>query len=137
MSMKKIGEFIGYLEGTTEPAALIAKGSVYDQALSAASERGFAVTDIYEAAIELLANGESVALKVTNELPSDLYDLLRQYSHRRGIIQVLPKGGGKASLLQLDTKKTKLLIVVPAEHEARNKERYPEFMSLVGMVERV
>lgn len=137
MSIKQIKEFLDYLDGTTAPAALIAKGPMYDIAINVASENGYAVTEVYETAIELLSSGGSVALKITEELPVELYDLLRQYSHRQGIIQVLPKAAGKAALLQLDTQKTKLLLVVPAEHEARNTKRYPELLSLIGMVERV
>lgn len=137
MSIKRVEEFLGYVDGTTEPAALIAKGPMYDKALSVASDNGYAVTEAYETAIEHLSSGESVALKVTGEIPSDLYDLLRQYSHRRGAIQVLPKVAGTAPLLQLDAEKTKLLLIVPAEYEAKNTTRYPELLSLVGLVERV
>jgi hypothetical protein len=42
-----------------------------------------------------------------------------------------------APLLQFDIERSKLLVVVPAENEARNLARYPEFFSLVGLVERL
>jgi hypothetical protein len=137
MSTQKIEDFLRYVDGNTEPAALVTTRSMHDKALKIASDKGYAVTEIYETAIDHLSRGESVAIKVSEELPKDIYDLLRQYSQRRGIIQVLPKEGRALSLLQLDTQKTKLLVVIPSEKEARQAVRYPELFDLVGIVERL
>lgn len=137
MSIEKIEDFFRYVDGNTEPAALVATGALHDKALILASSRGYAVTDVYETAIDSLSRGESVAIAVSEELPREIYDLLRQYSQRRGIIQVQPKEGRAPSLLQLDTEKTKLLVLIPAEKEAKQTVRYPELFDLVGMVERL
>ena len=137
--MKKdtVTEFLFHLQGDTEGAVLIASENSYSQALIDVEKEGYSVTEVYEDAVDFLGKGHSVALNVGRELSSDLYDLVRQYSHRRGIIQVLPKVGKVPPLLQLDTKRTKLLLVLPAEHEKRNLERYPELYELVGKVERI
>jgi hypothetical protein len=137
MSIEKVEEFLRCVDGSTEPAALITTGATHDKALKVASDKGYAITEVYEAAIDLLGRGERVAITVSEDLPRDIYDLLRQYSHRRGIIQVLPKEGKAPALLQLDTEKTKLLIVIPAEQEAKQATRYPELFDLIGMVERL
>jgi hypothetical protein len=137
MTTRVIQDFLGYVEKNGEPAAIIASGSGYDSALDELGEDGFIVTGDYQTAIEALSAGTSVAIEASHELPSDLYDILRQYSQRRGIIQVLPKAQGVATLLQLDTQKVKLILVVDAQHEARQKERYPELFELVGMVDRI
>lgn len=135
--IEKIEEFLRYVDGSTEPAALITTGAMHDKALKVASDKGYTITEVYETAIDLLARGERVAIKVSEDLSREMYDLLRQYSHRRGIIQVLPKDGKALSLLQLDTQKTKLLIVISAEQEAKQAARYPDLFDLVGMVERL
>jgi hypothetical protein len=137
MSINKIEDFLRYVDSNIEPAALITTRPMHDKALQMASDRGYAVTEIYETAVHSLSKGESVAIKVSEELPKEIYDLLRQYSQRRGIIQVLPKEGQAPALLQLDTQKTKLLIVIPSEKEAKQNIRYPELFNLVGMVERL
>lgn len=137
MDKGQLVDFLKCLREGPECAALVASRESYDRALREVSSQGFAVTNVYEAAIDLLTRGESVAIKAGKELPSDLYDLIRQYSQRKGTIQLLPKGAEPLSLLQLDTRVTKLLLVVPAEHEAAYSKRYPELLDLVGMVERV
>jgi hypothetical protein len=137
--MKKdtLTEFLSHLEGDAEGAMLIASEDSYLQALQDVERGGYSVTEVYEDAVALLGKGESVALKVGREISSDLYDLVRQYSHRRGIIQVLPKAHSVTQLLQIDREQTKLLLVVPAQHEMRNLERYPELFELVGKVGRI
>jgi hypothetical protein len=50
---------------------------------------------------------------------------------------VLPKVDGISPLLEVNTETTKILLVVPAEHEAKLSERYPEFLSLIGLIERL
>jgi hypothetical protein len=139
MSIEHMEEFLRDVDGDTEPAALIAVGSIYDRALETVSSCGYKVTGVYETALELLLSGAKVALQVDDELDPHLYDLLRQYSLRRGIVQVheLRRPAGMAPLLQFDIERSKLLVVVPAENEARNLARYPEFFSLVGLVERL
>ena len=137
MTNDTVPQFLLHLQGDSDGAMLIASEDSYAQALRDVESAGYSVTGIYEDAIGLLEKGESVALKVDRELSSELYDLIRQYSHRRGIIQVLPKARSVSPLLQLDTEHTKLLLVLSAEHERRNLERYPELFELVGKVERI
>jgi hypothetical protein len=137
MSADKLGSFLRYAAGIAEPAAVFATQPLCDSALDAARAWGHGVTADYATAIAHLASGRSVAIKVGAEFPSDLYDLLRQYSHRRGIVQVLPKVDGISPLLEVNTETTKILLVVPAEHEAKLSERYPEFLSLIGLIERL
>jgi hypothetical protein len=137
MKRDKVEEFLRYVREGSESAALLAPKEDYEQALEVAQEHGYGVTDIYQTAIDLLAQGESVALKIGKGISSEIYDLIRQYSCRKGLVQVLPTEGRALSLLQLDTRKTKLLLVVDAEHERRNLEVYPELLDMVGMVERL
>ena len=137
MTNDTVPQFLLHLQGDSDGAMLIASEDSYAQALRDVESAGYSVTGIYEDAVGLLEKGESVALKVDRELSSELYDLIRQYSHRRGIIQVLPKARSVSPLLQLDTEHTKLLLVLSAEHERRNLERYPELFELVGKVERI
>jgi hypothetical protein len=137
MTNDTVPQFLLHLQGDSDGAMLIASEASYAQALADVESAGYSVTGIYEDAVGLLEKGESVALKVDRELSSELYDLIRQYSHRRGIIQVLPKARSVSPLLQLDTEHTKLLLVLSAEHERRNLERYPELFELVGKVERI
>lgn len=137
MTNDTVPQFLLHLQGDSDGAMLITSEASYAQALADVESAGYSVTGTYEDAVGLLEKGESVALKVDRELSSELYDLIRQYSHRRGIIQVLPKARSVSPLLQLDTEHTKLLLVLPAEHERRNLERYPELFELVGKVERI
>ena len=137
MTNDTVPQFLLHLQGDSDGAMLITSEASYAQALADVESAGYSVTGIYEDAVGLLEKGESVALKVDRELSSELYDLIRQYSHRRGIIQVLPKARSVSPLLQLDTEHTKLLLVLSAEHERRNLERYPELFELVGKVERM
>ena len=137
MTNDTVPQFLLHLQGDSDGAMLITSEASYAQALADVESAGYSVTGIYEDAVGLLEKGESVALKVDRELSSELYDLIRQYSHRRGIIQVLPKARSVSALLQLDTEHTKLLLVLSAEHERRNLERYPELFELVGKVERI
>lgn len=137
MTNDTVPQFLLHLQGDSDGAMLITSEASYAQALADVESAGYSVTGTYEDAVGLLERGESVALKVDRELSSELYDLIRQYSHRRGIIQVLPKARSVSPLLQLDTEHTKLLLVLSAEHERRNLERYPELFELVGKVERM
>jgi hypothetical protein len=138
MDTKTLRDFLTAVKGSAaEAAALISPSDHYPQVVSQVAEEGFAVSKRYEEALGLLAQGRSIAVTVDQELPWDLYDLVRQFCHRRGIIQVLPKVESKTPLMQLDTERTKVLIVLSKDYEERNRQRYPELFSFVGAVERL
>ncbi len=136
MSNEKTSDFLRYFEQASECGALIVARERYDQALSAASDGGYCVTELYETAIAVLEGGKSVALRVDGELSKELYDLVRQYNHRRGLVQVVSREDLTPRLVQLNPAESRLLMVIPAEHEAKNVTRYPELFDLLGMVER-
>lgn len=81
MSNEKTSDFLRYFQQSGECGALIVARERYDQALSAASDGGYCVTELYETAIAVLEGGKSVALRVDGELSKELYDLVRQYNH--------------------------------------------------------
>ena len=133
----KMSQFLEYVLEGTESAAIMASNRSYEEALRIIKHQGYTVTDIYETALKCLADGKSVAIKIDKDFSKELYDLTRQYSHRKGVVQVLPKDGRPLSLLQLDTRATKLLLLVTAENEAAHLQRYPELLDLVGIIERI
>jgi|688.fasta_scaffold1134708_2 hypothetical protein len=133
---KKLSDLIKDLREATEAGAFLAPKSEWQIALKAVVEGGYIPVGEYTKAIDALRLGKSIAIVVDQELPSDLYDIVRQYSHRRGLVQVQPKITAPPPLLQLNTTETKLLLLIPTEHERRNLERYPDLLDVVGIVQR-
>lgn len=133
---EKLRHLITHLREATEAGAFLAPKSEWEIALKTATEGGYTPVEDYSKAIDALKLGKSVAIVVDQELSSDLYDIIRQYSHRRGLVQVKPKITAAPPLLELNTRETKLLVLIPTEHEQRNRERYPELLDMVGLVER-
>jgi hypothetical protein len=133
---EKLKHLITYLQEATEAGAFLAPKSEWETALKTVTDCGYTPVGEYAKAIDALRLGKSVAIVIDQELPSDLYDIVRQYTHRRGLVQVKPKIKEAPPLLQLNTDETKLLVLIPTEHEQRNRERYPDLLDMVGLVER-
>ncbi|MFO0416724.1 MAG: hypothetical protein ACK5Y6_05490 [Pseudomonadota bacterium] len=132
---QKLRDLITHLREAATAGALLAPKSEWEIALKTIAEAGYTPVAEYTKAIDALREGKSVAIVVEQDLSSDLYDIVRQYSHRRGLVQVKPKITAAPPLLQLNTNETKLLLLIPTEHEQRNRERYPDLLDMVGCVE--
>ena len=134
MEDKKIAELLNTLALSHEAGLIVVSAANQAAVLEATTAAGYHATGDYDDAVKNLEQGRSVAIMLTHTSPFGVYEMLRQYTHRRGIVQVANPMDGALRLLQLDPVVTKLVGIVSSGEEARVIERFPGLMDSVGMV---
>lgn len=130
----QITELLHTLASSDEAGLIVVSAASHAALLDAITAAGYHTTDDYDEAVNNLEQGRSVAVMLSHSSPFGVYEMLRQYTHRRGIVQVVDPIDGSLRLLQLDPAVTKLVGIISSGDEARVLERFPGLMDTVGIV---
>ena len=130
-SASMIVEFLAAIEQQTEAALFIAKesgGSVGD----AAAARGFVMTSRWKEALSALNEGRKVCLNA-GTISKEVYDLVRQYNDRQGMVQILDSETLELCSVHLAVESCRLLVLTT--EPAMNESKFP-LLSQAGLIGR-
>lgn len=137
MDREKLDVFLHHFNTEGAPGLLIVEGddSLENFCSTSIPEYGFAKSHFD--AIKALESHKSICLALNQDSSGELYDLVRQYAHRAGIIQVRDVGDHSLRLAHIDVSKARLLVVIRHSEEASTLARFPKLHEVVGMTERL
>ncbi len=120
-------EFISIFLAQTEPALCI----LSDEDLRHDFDGFRHIEGSFVAVGDALLEGGNLAVMLTQDFSRELYSVIKQYTERRGMLQIPVRG--KWAQFEIDTHKTHLLLLVTPSVLANIEKEYP-LRQIVGMV---